>query len=214
MRIRVAKDKIINKYPEARDIFSYEDHYLVDRVYDNGVLNIKVYDAAGIAHMYELEKEDYIMEDSLVFEVGKFYRHPSGHGLFIIGRASTIVFGDTLIAEQNNNSSFIAVGSDEENAINFVEITREEWLKNYNIKKENCSHEATIFYHCVQCGEKIFETETRPCGDCYDCMSNGEGSYGCWKKRMDVTKDNHVLYKVKEGTCFRGIKDIIGSEEE
>lgn len=68
----------------------------------------------------------------MVFKVGKFYRHTTGHQLAIICRATTTMFGETLLAEQNTNTNFVAVGSDKASAENYTEITKAEWLGNFS----------------------------------------------------------------------------------
>jgi hypothetical protein len=87
----------------------------------------------------------------MIFEIGKFYKHRTGMMLSIVGRLNTTMFGDTLIAETDDNVNFQAVGSTEAYAENYREISEEEWMKNFN----------KIW------GKDVLETETRPCSDCY-----------------------------------------------
>ena len=68
----------------------------------------------------------------MVFEIGKFYKHATGQCLSIVGKLTTTMFGDTLIAEQNDSIDFQAVGSDDSSAVNYKEITKEEWMKNFS----------------------------------------------------------------------------------
>jgi len=67
------------------------------------------------------------------FEVGKYYRHTTGKEISIICEANTTMYGETLIAEGCHCTEFIAVGSDESAAVNWIEITKEEWLKNFGL---------------------------------------------------------------------------------
>lgn len=67
------------------------------------------------------------------FEVGKFYRHTTGICFAILCEAETTMYGRTLIAEQSCGMPVIvAVGSDEASAINFHEITKEEWMLSFS----------------------------------------------------------------------------------
>jgi len=66
------------------------------------------------------------------FQIGKFYRHTTGKEFSIVGTVRTTMFGDTLVAEQNDNVDLVAVGSDESATTNFVEISKEEWMKNFS----------------------------------------------------------------------------------
>lgn len=66
------------------------------------------------------------------FKVGKFYKHTDGTKLAIICKADTTMFGETLLAEQSNTSEFIAVGSGKEDAVNYTEITKVEWLESFD----------------------------------------------------------------------------------
>ena len=60
---------------------------------------------------------------------------------------------------------------------------------------------------CVDCGVKVFEVETRPCGQCKHFFTHPTASRvakfeGCKKLLMRVTKDMKVTYKISAGTCF------------
>lgn len=66
----------------------------------------------------------------MIFEVGKFYKHTSGVHVAIRGKVKTTMWGETLVGESTGDSyGLVPVGEDEASAINFVEITEEEWLK-------------------------------------------------------------------------------------
>lgn len=68
----------------------------------------------------------------MVFEIGKFYRHTTGLELAIVGEVETTLYGKCLVAESNEPSgNLVAVGRDESATQNFIEITKEEWMKNF-----------------------------------------------------------------------------------
>lgn len=54
---------------------------------------------------------------------------------------------------------------------------------------------------CDECGAKVLEEETRPCGDCKH-IKEISGSHICVKNLMGVVPTMHVMYKVTLGTCF------------
>lgn len=68
----------------------------------------------------------------MIFEVGKYYRHTTGEELSVVAEVDTTMYGRTLLAETNNSCGFLAVGSTEDHATNYVEITKEEWMKNFS----------------------------------------------------------------------------------
>jgi len=70
----------------------------------------------------------------MIFELGKYYRHNSGSLLHVIAEAETVMYGDSLIAENSENGNLIPVGRSESNAANWVEIEQTEWNQNWNIK--------------------------------------------------------------------------------
>jgi hypothetical protein len=54
------------------------------------------------------------------FEIGKFYKHTTGMCLSILCEQETMMYGKALLAEQTLvGQPFIAVGSDEDSAVNF-----------------------------------------------------------------------------------------------
>lgn len=69
----------------------------------------------------------------MIFEVGKYYRHTTGKEISIICEADTTMFGKTLIAEEAGDIKFVAVGGDESHSVNWTEITKEEWMKNFSV---------------------------------------------------------------------------------
>ncbi len=68
----------------------------------------------------------------MVFETGKFYRHTTGQDLAILGELETTMYGKCLVAESNKSGDLIPVGSDESATQNYIEITKEEWMKNFS----------------------------------------------------------------------------------
>lgn len=70
----------------------------------------------------------------MIFEIGKFYRHPSGRDMAILGRVTTTLWGESLLAECACQRGHLlqAVGEDKTSAQNWEEITREEWMKNFS----------------------------------------------------------------------------------
>ncbi|MCY1297993.1 hypothetical protein D9M70_474560 [compost metagenome] len=64
---------------------------------------------------------------------------------------------------------------------------------------------------CVKCGEKVWEVETRPCGDCIhyspDPFAMGRGG-SCLRHLMRVTASMLVTYDLSAGTCWRDPRDI------
>jgi hypothetical protein len=84
--------------------------------------------------LYRVEFEGIIVPEhvNIKFEIGKFYRHTTGFEIAILGCINTIVFGEMLLAEQNDSPYFITVGSEGEYTIGFIEISRDEWMMNCN----------------------------------------------------------------------------------
>jgi len=66
------------------------------------------------------------------FEIGKFYRHTTGEEISIIGKVDSTLYGTTLVAESNTYERFKAVGSDASSIDNWIEISKEEWMKNFS----------------------------------------------------------------------------------
>ncbi len=64
----------------------------------------------------------------MIFEIGKKYAHGKSKSsvLSIVGEAKTRMWGNCLIGE-NGDSELSAIGRDEANAQNWVEITEEEY---------------------------------------------------------------------------------------
>lgn len=68
----------------------------------------------------------------MVFEIGKCYRHTTGEELSIAGEVDTVMYGKCLLAESNYKPNLIPVGRDESAAVNWTEISKEEWMKNFS----------------------------------------------------------------------------------
>jgi hypothetical protein len=76
--------------------------------------------------------EEKSEEKAMVFEEGKYYQHTSGHKLSILGRLPTTMWGSsTLIAEQDD-ATLLAVGDDVSSAVNYREITRDQWMESFS----------------------------------------------------------------------------------
>ena len=54
------------------------------------------------------------------FEIGKCYKHTYGKKMRIIAEINTYFYGHCLLAE-SNSAEYIPVGTEEENAVNWVE---------------------------------------------------------------------------------------------
>lgn len=65
-----------------------------------------------------------------------------------------------------------------------------------------CKHSITRNDHCIKCGGRTFETETRPCRDCIHYQTYDCGWSYCNKYEMTVTRTMKVYYKTETGTCF------------
>jgi hypothetical protein len=69
----------------------------------------------------------------MIFEVGKYYQHIYGHKLFVLGELETTMYGKTLMAETDEiYRVFRAVGRDADSALNYHEISREDWMKSFS----------------------------------------------------------------------------------
>jgi len=65
------------------------------------------------------------------FQVGKYYKHNGGCIIHIIGAAKTTMYGWCLIAEEAGGATLKPVGQDETHAVNWQEITEEEWVEKF-----------------------------------------------------------------------------------
>lgn len=61
------------------------------------------------------------------FELGKYYQHTTGTKIHICGLGETYYHGRCFVGE-NNNGELSPVGSDESSAVNFHEISKEEFI--------------------------------------------------------------------------------------
>ena len=72
----------------------------------------------------------------MIFKVGKYYKHiGTGELLHIVGEVTTTMYGNCLVGEVTNNYDLIPVGKTKDNAINFVEISKNEWDNYWEINK-------------------------------------------------------------------------------
>lgn len=53
---------------------------------------------------------------------------------------------------------------------------------------------------CIDCGAKVYEVETRPCGLCRHVKNIVYPS--CTKKLMAVSLTMHVTYAIADGSCW------------
>lgn len=60
------------------------------------------------------------------FEVGKFYKHNDGGVIHVVCEADTLLYGHTMVAE-DEWGELLPVGGTEDNAVNYHEITEDEW---------------------------------------------------------------------------------------
>ena len=60
------------------------------------------------------------------FKIGKFYQHESGRKIYICGCVNSLTYGLTFIAERSDDR-FYAVGMKPENAVNWHEITQDDY---------------------------------------------------------------------------------------
>lgn len=76
-----------------------------------------------------------ISDEELVeikFEIGKYYKHNTGECLSILGEVKTTLYGECLVAESSECAYLKPVGKEKCHAVNYVEISHEEWKKNFS----------------------------------------------------------------------------------
>jgi cytidine deaminase len=71
---------------------------------------------------------------AMKFEIGKYYKHPSGHYIHILTQIETTMYGTCLCAEvagigRNASNALMPVWNDETCAQFYDESTEEEWMK-------------------------------------------------------------------------------------
>lgn len=59
---------------------------------------------------------------------------------------------------------------------------------------------------CVDCDTKVYEAETRECGNCAYFWKNDIGYSGCGKHLMPISSGHKVNYPISRGTCFEQSK--------
>lgn len=67
----------------------------------------------------------------MTFELGKVYQHTTGIQMKIVGEANTTLYGKCLVGE-DNYGKLKPIGADSSNAENWIEITEDEWMKNFS----------------------------------------------------------------------------------
>lgn len=55
---------------------------------------------------------------------------------------------------------------------------------------------------CTNCGDKVYELETRECKDCKSYFERLGNYSGCRKHLMAVSPTMKATYEIKKGTCF------------
>ena len=66
------------------------------------------------------------------FEIGKYYQHGGiGEKIAVLGRIFTTMWGECLVGE-TSESRLEPLGSDEGATINYKEITKQEWMKEFS----------------------------------------------------------------------------------
>ena len=66
----------------------------------------------------------------MAFEIGKYYKHPTGEEMSLLCEIDTTVYGKCYVGE-TNRGELIPIGMGEGFADNWTEITYEEWMKNF-----------------------------------------------------------------------------------
>lgn len=64
-----------------------------------------------------------------MFEIGKFYKHSTGHCLHIVADVDTTLWGKTLVAEVIDGDEQGVVPIDRDAIEDYKEITEEEWME-------------------------------------------------------------------------------------
>ena len=72
-------------------------------------------------------------------EIGKFYAHEAGRNIAIVGEVETTKWGKMLVVEEADRTghsiSCIERGDSDLSDATWVEIGKEEWLSNFEVKK-------------------------------------------------------------------------------
>lgn len=50
----------------------------------------------------------------------------------IVGEVETTLYGRCLVGETNKSANLQPIGLDESSTVNWTEITKEEWMKNFS----------------------------------------------------------------------------------
>jgi len=94
--------------------------------------------------VFDGNKYEVVQEDGpLVFEVGKFYCHPGGRQIAIVGEVETTKWGRVFVLEEadatGHGSSLMEIADAAKAEVNgWTEIGREEWMANF--KESMCLH--------------------------------------------------------------------------
>lgn len=66
-----------------------------------------------------------------MFELGKCYAHNGGCQMKIVGIMDSTMFGTCFVGEEIGGK-FIPVGMSNENFVNWYEISKDSWMKNFS----------------------------------------------------------------------------------
>lgn len=71
MLIKLIKDKVITMYPFAKEL-DFDNYYLVNESYADGVVDVKVYyDISGVPSYYLLSRDMYIIKNECNHTMGR-----------------------------------------------------------------------------------------------------------------------------------------------
>ena len=83
----------------------------------------------------------------MVFEVGKCYEHNSGERMHVVAEVELDIYVSPCLIAETDGGNIIPVGKTDEYAVNFREITREEWLNTFK-----CSYSSEAEKNIAQGG--------------------------------------------------------------
>lgn len=116
---------------------------------DDGLLNLEMTDKlskianeiGGFKAAWKVVRKAFNMQDlrggtrteKMVFEIGKYYEHVrTGELLHILGKVNSTQYGDCLVGESTTNYNLLPIGTEESNAVGYVETTKQCWDKYWN----------------------------------------------------------------------------------
>jgi hypothetical protein len=63
----------------------------------------------------------------MIFEIDRYYAHPSGRLIHVLGELPSSIHGWCLVAEQSGGPDFISIGRGAEAAAGWQEVSKAEW---------------------------------------------------------------------------------------